>query len=411
MTRSDFFSTKILKLIFAEEIMVHKSLSLNINGIKKKLSKPAFNLSVMAVNFSVIPRDDPQQAFRLRRFFVAFAIYIFNISISYFAYLAGIVDLRALYGLGIIVLTINVVLFIVFRSDLNLRMSDPSLTTIQMCAAILVVMYALYYGYKMQSILLSMYILILLFGTFRLYTSQFLFISGFALLTYGIDIVLLKIFRPLDIDLKIELFQWFGLAVILISVSFIGGKISSLRRELSVSRRKLQSSLSVIREMAIHDDLTGFFNRTHLMDLIETEINRSIRTGDVFSLAMIDIDKFKNINDTYGHQTGDYVLKTFASVLRSVLRKTDFCGRYGGEEFLVVLTQTDLQAAQIFAERIRDCVEKSLFPSLGPDSKVTVSIGLTAYKMQENIERTIARADEALYRAKNGGRNRVEVSA
>jgi len=104
-------------------------------------------------------------------------------------------------------------------------------------------------------------------------------------------------------------------------------------------------------------------------------------------------------------------LKTFASVLRSVLRKTDFCGRYGGEEFLVVLTQTDLQAAQIFAERIRDCVEKSLFPSLGPDSKVTVSIGLTAYKMQENIERTIARADEALYRAKNGGRNRVEVSA
>jgi len=257
------------------------------------LSKPAFNLSVMAVNFSVIPRDDPQQAFRLRRFFVAFAIYIFNISISYFAYLAGIVDLRALYGLGIIVLTINVVLFIVFRSDLNLRMSDPSLTTIQMCAAILVVMYAMYYGYKMQSILLSMYILILLFGTFRLYTSQFLFISGFALLTYGIDIVLLKIFRPLDIDLKIELFQWFGLAVILISVSFIGGKISSLRRELSVSRRKLQSSLSVIREMAIHDDLTGFFNRTHLMDLIETEINRSIRSGDVFSLAMIDIDKFK----------------------------------------------------------------------------------------------------------------------
>ncbi len=391
--------------------MVHKSLSLNINGIKKKLSKLAFNLSVMAVNFSVISRDDPKQALRLRRFFVTFAVYILNISISYFAYLAGIVDLRALYGLGIIVLTINVVLFIVFRSDLNLRMSDPSLTTIQMCAAILVVMYAMYYGYKVQGLLFSMYILILLFGIFRLYTSQFLFISGFALLTYGIDIGLLKIFRPLDIDLKIELFKWFGLAVVLISVSFIGGNISSLRRELSVSRRKLQSSLTVIREMAIHDDLTGFFNRTHLMDLIETESNRSIRTGDVFSLAMIDIDKFKNINDTYGHQTGDYVLKTFASVLRSVLRKTDFCGRYGGEEFLVVLTQTDLQAAQIFAERIRDCVEKSLFPSLGPDSKVTVSIGLTAYKMQENIERTIARADEALYMAKNGGRNRVEVSA
>jgi diguanylate cyclase (GGDEF)-like protein len=196
----------------------------------------------------------------------------------------------------------------------------------------------------------------------------------------------------------------------LISVSSIAGNISSLRRDLSLSQRKLQSSFTVIREMAIHDDLTGFFNRTHLMDLIETESNRSIRTGSVFSLAMIDIDKFKNINDTYGHQTGDYVLKTFAAVIRSILRKTDFCGRYGGEEFLIVLTQTDLQAAKIFAERIRDSVEKSLFPSLGLDSRVTVSVGMTVYRMQENIERTIARADEALYRAKNGGRNRVEYS-
>ena len=383
--------------------MVQKSLFLNTNGIKKNFSKMAFN-------FSIIPRDDPKQALRLRRFFVTFVIYALNISIFYFAYLAGIVNLQALYGLGIILLTINVILYIVFRTSLNLRMSDPSLTTIQMCAAILVVMYAIYHAYEVRGLIFSMYILILLFGIFRLYTSQFLFISGFALLTYGIDIGLLKMFHQQNINLKIELFQWFGLAVVLVSVSFIGGNISSLRRELSVSRRKLQSSFTVIREMAIHDDLTGFFNRTHLMDLIETESSRSVRNGSVFSLAMIDIDKFKSINDTYGHQTGDYVLKTFAAVIRSILRKTDFCGRYGGEEFLIVLTQTDLHAAKVFAERIRDCVEKSLFPSLGPDSRVTVSVGLTVYRMPENIERTIARADEALYRAKNGGRNRVEYS-
>jgi diguanylate cyclase (GGDEF)-like protein len=382
--------------------MVHKSLSLNTNGIKKN-SKKAFN-------FSIIPQDDPKQALRLRRFFVTFAIYALNISISYFAYLAGIVGLRAFYGLGILLLTINIILYIVFRTGFNLRMSDHSLTSIQMCAAILVVMYGIYYGYQVRGLLLLMYVLILLFGIFRLYTRQFLFISGFALLTYGIDIGLLNISRPQDINLKIELFQWFGLAIVLISVSSIAGNISSLRRDLSLSQRKLQSSFTVIREMAIHDDLTGFFNRTHLMDLIETESNRSIRTGSVFSLAMIDIDKFKNINDTYGHQTGDYVLKTFAAVIRSILRKTDFCGRYGGEEFLIVLTQTDLQAAKIFAERIRDSVEKSLFPSLGLDSRVTVSVGMTVYRMQENIERTIARADEALYRAKNGGRNRVEYS-
>ena len=125
---------------------------------------------------------------------------------------------------------------------------------------------------------------------------------------------------------------------------------------------------------------------------------------------MLDIDKFKKINDAYGHQTGDQVLKTFAAIIRSILRKTDFCGRYGGEEFLIVLTQTDIQAAKVFVERIRNCVENSFFPCLSPDARVTVSIGLTEHRVQEEIEKTISRADELLYKAKNGGRNRVECS-
>ena len=366
--------------------------------------------SKKAFHVSIIPTDDPKQALRLSRFFEALAIYILNISISYFAYLAGIMALQALYGFWIIILAINIILYILFRTGLNLWMSDPSITFIQMCAANLVVMYGIYYIYELRGFLLSMYIVILLFGIFRLYTRQFLFVSAFALLTYGIDIFLLNIFHPQAINPKIESFQWFGIAIVLISVSLIGGKISSIRRELSVNRKKLESSLKVIREMAIHDDLTGFYNRHRLMDLIDSEKSRSVRTGSVFSLVMLDIDKFKKINDAYGHQTGDQVLKTFAAIIRSILRKTDFCGRYGGEEFLIVLTQTDIQAAKVFAERIRNCVENSFFPCLVPDSRVTVSIGLTDYRVQEDIEKTISRADELLYKAKNGGRNRVECS-
>ncbi|MGA2782421.1 MAG: diguanylate cyclase [Smithella sp.] len=383
--------------------MVHKGLFLNISAIKKIASK-------MTSNISIIPRDDPKQVLRLRRFFETLVIYILNISIAYFAYLAGIMNLQALYGFWIITLAINIILYIVFRTGLNLWMSDPSLTSIQMCAANLVVMYGLYYIYEIRGFLLSIYILILLFGIFRLYTRQFLFVSAFALLTYGVDIVLLNIFHPQVINSKIECFQWFGMAIVLISVSLIGGKISSLRRELSVSQKKLQSSLTVIREMAIHDDLTGFYNRHHLMDIIDSENNRSVRTGSVFSLVMMDIDKFKSINDTYGHQTGDQVLRTLAAIIRSMLRKTDFCGRYGGEEFLIVLTQTDLQAANVFAERIRECIENSFFPDLGPYSRITVSLGLAEHRIQGNIEKTISRADDALYKAKKRGRNRVECS-
>lgn len=364
----------------------------------------------MTFNFSIIPKDDPHQALRIRRFFISLGIYIFNFPLSYLAYKAGIMELRFLYGNWIIIFAVNVILYIVFRTGLNRRLKDPSMTSIQICVASLVVMYAIFFVYEARGILFSMYILILLFGIFSLTTRQFLYNSAFILLTYGTDIFLLQVFRPQDILLKIEVFQWFGLAVVLISVSFIGGNISYLRRELATSRKKLRASMITIREMAIHDDLTGFYNRRHLMELIESEKNRSVRTGAIFTLVMMDIDKFKNINDTYGHQAGDNVLMTFSAIIRSILRKTDFCGRYGGEEFLVALTETNLQDAKAFAERIRSCVEDSFFPDLGTDSKVTVSIGLAQYRTKEDIEKTISRADEALYRAKNGGRNRVEFS-
>jgi diguanylate cyclase len=381
--------------------MVHEGLSLNTSAIKKPGSKKAFI-------FSIILGNDPKQALRLRRFFTSLAIYSFNLFLFYLAYQAGIIEFHALYWSSIFLFVLVVILYIVFRTGLNLWMSDPSLTSIQMCVACLFVLYGIYYAHEVRGIFFSMYILILLFGIFRLYTRQFLLISAFALLTYGVDIVLLNIFRPQNINLKIEFFQWFGLAIVLVSVSFIGGNISSIRRELGISRKKLQSSLTVIREMAIHDDLTGFYNRHHLMDLIDSENNRSERTGSVYSLVMMDIDKFKSINDTYGHQIGDQVLRTFAAIIRGILRKTDFCGRYGGEEFLVVLTQTDIKAAKVFAERIRDCVENSFFPCLGHESRVTVSMGLTEYRANEKTEQTISRADELLYKAKNGGRNRLE---
>jgi len=364
----------------------------------------------MTFNFSIIPKDDPQQALRIRRFFISLGIYILNFPLSSLAYYADMMDLKILYLLWIIIFALNIILYIVFRTGINRRLKDPSMTSIQICVASLVVMYAIFFVYEARGILFSVYILILLFGIFRLDTRQFLYASSFILLTYGTDIFLLQVFRPQDIILKIEIFQWFGLAIVLVSVSFIGGNISFLRRELATSRKKLRSSMMTIREMAIHDDLTGFYNRRHLMELIETEKNRSVRTGSVFTLVMMDIDKFKNVNDTYGHQAGDNVLMTFSAIIRSVLRKTDFCGRYGGEEFLIVLTETDLQDAKIFAERIRSCVEESFFPDLSSNFRVTVSIGLSQHRTKEDIEKTISRADEALYRAKNNGRNRVEFS-
>jgi len=181
------------------------------------------------------------------------------------------------------------------------------------------------------------------------------------------------------------------------------GHISFLRRNLSISS-------SIIQEMAIRDELTGLYNRRHVLELLDHEKNRSSRGGGIFCLAILDIDHFKNVNDTYGHQAGDAVLQAVATTMKTTMRNTEYCARYGGEEFLIVLTQTNINGALIGAERVRTNIEKIPFPDIGSDFKITVSIGLSEYKMRENIDDVIARADEALYRAKNGGRNRVETA-
>ncbi len=249
--------------------------------------------------FQIFPKDDPKQALRLRRFFLAFATYIFCASLGYVSYLAGFMEWNAIAGFLIFIPIFNISLYIFFRTGLNLKMADPSLTAIQMCVAILVVMYGMYFAHESRGVLLLIYIIILLFGIFRLSTRSFLYVSAFTLLTYGGVIALLHLYRPQGVNFVIEYLQWVVLALVLVIFSIIGGYISSLSQNLSFSRSELEKSVSLIREMAIRDDLTGFYNRRHLMELIEYEKNRSARTGTVFSLIMLDIDHFKNVNDTH----------------------------------------------------------------------------------------------------------------
>jgi diguanylate cyclase len=360
------------------------------------------------IHFSIIPKNDQQQALRIRRFFMAAAASVLYASLVYVSYLAGFTEWAAIAGFLVIIPVISICLYIFFRTGLNLKMADPSLTAIQMSAAILTVMYVMYYANEARGVLLLSYILIFIFGIFRLSTRDFLLVSGFALLTYGIDIALLHLYRPQGVNFHIEYLQWIVLGLVLASFSIIGGYISRLRQDLTKSKAQQAKYIEVIHEMAIRDELTGFFNRHHFMELLNHEKNRSSRGGGLFCLAMVDIDFFKNVNDTYGHQAGDAVLRTVAAVIRKTLRTTEICGRYGGEEFLVVMTQTDITGAQICAERLRTNIENTLLPELAPDFKVTVSIGLAEYFTREDVEKTISRADEALYRAKRGGRNRVE---
>jgi diguanylate cyclase (GGDEF)-like protein len=169
---------------------------------------------------------------------------------------------------------------------------------------------------------------------------------------------------------------------------------------------KLEQALKIINELAIRDELTGSHNRRHLIQLIENEKERTARLGSLFCLCLLDIDYFKRINDTYGHSAGDTVLREFAATVQRQIRESDSFGRYGGEEFLLMLPETSVDEARVLAERVRANIEKLGFTGL-PQLAVTVSIGIAEFRINESIGQTVARADEALYLAKSSGRNRV----
>ena len=160
--------------------------------------------------------------------------------------------------------------------------------------------------------------------------------------------------------------------------------------------------------MSVLDGLTGLYNRRQFEIGIEQEYNRTRRHPSDFSLAILDIDFFKKVNDTYGHQYGDYVIRTVSDLMKQSFRKTDLLYRYGGEELIMIMPETNIEGALIPVQRLRRMVEEYDFEYNGVKAKVTVSMGLTMnYSSFNSVAEILKSADDALYRAKEGGRNRV----
>lgn len=168
-------------------------------------------------------------------------------------------------------------------------------------------------------------------------------------------------------------------------------------------KKKLEEELILA---ATTDTLTGVFNRRKFKSLLAYEIERTNRYNISLSLCMFDIDHFKGINDTYGHLTGDFILKKVADIVRNTIRKVDSLGRWGGEEFAILAPEINLKESKELAEKIRKSIEKYHFQRI---PRLTCSFGVAQFKVREPMDSFIKRADDALYNAKNKGRNRVET--
>ncbi|CAE6913245.1 Diguanylate cyclase [Pseudomonas marincola] len=165
-----------------------------------------------------------------------------------------------------------------------------------------------------------------------------------------------------------------------------------------------------LARMATTDSLTGLLNRRHVIALTEKELARQHRRPSNLTLMLMDIDHFKQVNDQHGHDMGDRVLAAVSERLKCTIREQDFIGRWGGEEFLVVMPETDLAQANASAERIRQAIQELVIDSDQLQVRVTLSIGITQYQPEEMLSDAIARADHALYASKSAGRNRVDTT-
>ena len=177
-------------------------------------------------------------------------------------------------------------------------------------------------------------------------------------------------------------------------------------------QREIEAKNLLLKELALTDALTSLPNRRAIEDWATRQLSGAARYGFSFWVALADLDHFKTVNDTYGHDAGDAVLKAFSEILRSNSRQSDICGRIGGEEFLLVLTHTTEENAKLVIDRVRAQLEGTQFNFDGSSLKVTASFGLAGFAgtRAPDFNRLVAQADAALYSAKRQGRNRLELS-
>ncbi|MBI3380555.1 MAG: GGDEF domain-containing protein [Aquabacterium sp.] len=349
---------------------------------------------------------DRKQRLRITRSLMAANVFIACCFLQIYAWSVGYMELDDVKRLcGVILLNI-LLWYVVLRTGLNLRFDDPAMTLPQILSALTIIVGAYSVTGPVHGSTMMLLALVLVFGIFNMKQKGAIVAGGYTVVLMGVAILIKIRTDPHNYPFKLEIAHFVLTAAIVPTISGLAAQLSSLRAKLQAQKDELANALVRIQILATRDELTGLVNRRHMMDVLSQHKKRLERSGHHrFCLALLDIDHFKRINDTHGHAVGDEVLRNFSKVVQSGLRDTDVLARWGGEEFLVLLNDTSPELANVGLERARMLLaEATLVPAL-PDLKPTFSAGLTAYNLSEALDVCIERADRALYKAKDGGRN------
>ncbi|MBN1364375.1 MAG: EAL domain-containing protein [Syntrophaceae bacterium] len=480
--------------------------------------------------FSIFPQDDQDQTLRIKRFLMACGAYIIWGVLCFVGYSLGLTKVLLINLVaGVLACSVvNVLLYVIFRKGLNKRFKDPSLTLLQMLIATFWIMVVVYYAYEARSAILLVYMVVLVFGFFRLNVRQFLFLSGFALVNYSAIIFILYKIQPENLNMRVDMFNIVVLACILPWYALIGGYITKLRTQISHAlsavrkseenfRRSLDDSplgvristidgetlyanravldiygfdnveelqktsvkdrytsetyaeflirkekrlkgepvpseyeISIRRKngeirkvhvfrkeifwngqkqsqvlyqditerkqmeeqinyLATHDVLTGLSNRLLFSQLLSHAIQSAQRRKRQIAVLFVDLDRFKMINDSMGHEAGDQLLQEMAKRFKQSLRTVDVVGRLGGDEFIIMIEDVDdLNQVAGLAHKILSSTMKPVV-LLGEECRITASVGISVYPKDGQDEKSLMKnADTAMYFAKEEGRNNYQ---
>lgn len=366
-----------------------------------------FVQSLMRLVFS----SDPKQRLRIQRSMVAAINFVICTAVLAYAVSVGAVNETAGWVLSVYMMTNCVGFYILLRSGFNLRFADPSLTLPQIMVAITCVVGAYAILEESRGATLMLLVLVLVFGLFNLTASQARLAAFFALVAQGLTMLAMNTLAPERYPVRQELIHFLFACTTLPTISLLAGQLSDLRARLRARKDELAVAVERIQTLATRDELTGLFNRRHMSETLALQKKFSDRGGRVFCIGILDIDHFKRVNDTHGHGVGDEVLRNFAKSVQHELRESDVIARWGGEEFLLMLTECRVGQADAMMDRIRSVVNGLHMSAGHPELQVRFSAGLAEQRFDENVEETIERADQALYRAKRGGRNRTVLAS
>lgn len=318
----------------------------------------------------------------------------------------GLTRASAAWAASLCFVSGQLVVYALFRSGWSQRLADPSMGLVQMVFAILSFVVAYAVNPITRSGTLLGQVMVMVYGMFSLTPRQAHQLTLFTLVLYSLTMLGLSQAWPAVFDWRMELIHFTILAAVLTTIASLSGQLAQLRNRLHEQRKVLQQTLARLEQLVRHDELTGLCNRRYMLERLAQEVHRRQVDAAPACICLLDLDHFKNVNDSFGHAAGDEVLQSFARHAQAALRGIDVLARWGGEEFLLLLPSADAVQACQAMDRLRAALADPAVWQIRPELRVTFSAGVAQWHIGESVDSAIERADRQAYRAKAAGRDR-----